>query len=225
MIFLFSGCGYCDGSVTTEQAILLAYARGKSLTDERKRIVNGQMVSVGMSAKEISKYLPEGIYVACQNSSTSVTISGPEKETRAFTEELKTLGIFAKNVDSNNFPMHSKYLEPIHHNYRSFVQNTIPEPVLRSSKWISTSAPENEQPPAWAKFNCAEYHFNNFTQPVLFDQVYKYIPENAIIVEIGPHGLMSPILKRELGPNVSLTSLANRSSSDNEQFLLSGIGK
>lgn len=183
------------------------------------------MVAVGMSAKEISKYLPQGIYIACQNSSTSVTLSGPGKETRAFTEELQAHGIFARNVDSNNFPLHSKYLDPIRHNYKSFVENIIREPALRSSKWISTSVSDTEAPPDWAKFNCAEYHFNNFTQKVLFDQVYKHIPDNAIIVEIGPHGLITPILKRELGRDVTFISLADRNSNDNEQYLLSAIGK
>lgn len=225
MYAFLSVCGYCDNTLTTEQTILLAYARGIVQIQEYEKIVKGQMVAVGLSAKEISKFLPKGVYIACQNSSTSVTISGPLEETQAFVKQLQTNGVFARNVESNNLALHTKYLEPTFQPFKNFIHTIIKEPILRSSKWISTSVSDTENCPEWARFNSVEYQFSNYSNPVLFDQVYKYIPDNAIVVEIGPYGLLMPILKRELGPDVTFISLGHRNSKDDEEFLLSAIGK
>ena len=45
----------------------------------------------------------------------------------------------------------------------------IPSPKKRSSKWVSSSVPENSKQPASAvHYSSAEYHINNFRSPVLF---------------------------------------------------------
>lgn len=106
-----------------------------------------------------------------------------------------------------------------------FVRNILKEPKLRSTKWISSSVPPSKQELNWAKYNCPEYHYNNFCNTVLFDQVYQHIPENAIVIEVAPHGLLQAILKRELHPSNTYISLVNRTADDNEEFLLSAIGR
>jgi fatty acid synthase len=62
--------------------------------------------------KEIKDQLPEGIEVACHNSSESCTLSGPEKEMQAYIGELKERGIFAKLVNVANIAYHSKHIAP-----------------------------------------------------------------------------------------------------------------
>lgn len=106
-----------------------------------------------------------------------------------------------------------------------FVQ-VITEPKERSSKWISTSIPEGRWDETLAKYCSAEYLTNNLVSSVLFEEGCKHIPENAIVIEIAPHGLLQAILKRSLHPtcsNVSLTLRSNKSNSVN--FLLTAIGK
>lgn len=211
--------------MTPEQAVLLSFFRGRFIAQEKNKIIDGQMAAVGLSKDEIVKLLPKGIYVACQNSSTNVTIAGPEDDTKAFVEKLIAAGIFARNVETSKVLFHTRYLEPSFPYLLEYAKTLIKDPKLRSSKWISTSVPETDDSPEWSQYNCAEYHYNNFANTVLFDQAYKYIPENAIVVEIGPHGILLPILKRELGSDVTFVSLTNRNSNDNEQLLLSAIGK
>jgi len=61
---------------------------------------------------------------------------------------------------------------------------------------------------------------------VLFEEGCKYIPKNAICLEIAPHGLLQAILRRSFPPtctNISLTNGTRRH--DNANFLLSAIGK
>nr|XP_023019448.1 fatty acid synthase-like [Leptinotarsa decemlineata] len=217
------GCSYADGQITTEQAALLAYARGYA--SKNTKLIHGQMAAVGLSKEELLKILPEDIYIACQNSRTSMTISGPHESTNAFVKKLTDQGIFARLVKSADIAFHTKYIGDAGDLLLDFCKKVLTDPKPRSSKWVSSSVPPSKQDEHWAKYNCAEYHHNNFCNPVLFDQVYEHIPENAIVIEVAPHGLLQAILKRELGPDTTHISLGNRSCEDNERFFLSAIGK
>lgn len=54
--------------------------------------------------------LPEGVEVACHNSSQSCTLSGPAEKVNAFVSQLQSEGIFAKAVDVSNIAYHSTYI-------------------------------------------------------------------------------------------------------------------
>uniref|UniRef100_A0A6P7F7U7 Fatty acid synthase n=1 Tax=Diabrotica virgifera virgifera TaxID=50390 RepID=A0A6P7F7U7_DIAVI len=217
------GCGYADGQVSVEQATLLCYARGYASSNST--IIPGQMAAIGLSKGEVSKMLPQDIFVACQNAKESVTIAGPREETKAFVEQLSAKGIFAKLVNSGGIPYHTKYVKEAGDLFLDFCKLVLPDPKPRSEKWVSSSVPESKKHEKWAQLNCAEYHHNNFCNPVLFDQVYNHIPKNAIVIEVSPHGLLQAILKREMGPEATQISITNRSSGDNEKFFLSALGK
>lgn len=220
-----SACGYADGCCTIEEAILNSYARGYNCVKLKHKLTKGLMVAVGLSTEDLQKILPDGIYIACYNSSSSVTISGPEEVTRIFMEKLQAKGIFAKPVNTGNFAFHSKYIKDVANAYLKHLKEIIVEPKPRSSKWLSTSVPLDKQSETWARYYSPEYHSNNSSSAVLFDCIYEKIPENAIVIEIAPHGLMQSILKKELNNNVTNISLVNRASSNNEEFLLSAIGR
>lgn len=224
MLTLFiSGCAYADGSITVEQAALLGYARGYASTNTK--LEPGQMAAIGMSKEEVRKLLPEDVFIACQNSSTSVTISGPKAKTQAFVEELSSKGIFARLVKSADIAFHTKYIAEAGKLLLEFCKEVLKDPKPRTNKWVSTSVQPSDQHHKWAQYNCAEYHNNNFCNPVLFDQVYQYIPDDAIVIEVAPHGLLQAILKRELKKDHTHIMITNRMSEDNEHFFLSAIGK
>lgn len=56
--------------------------------------------------------LPASIEVACHNSATSCTISGPAEDVSIFIEKLKQQNIFARIVNVSNIAYHSKYIAP-----------------------------------------------------------------------------------------------------------------
>uniref|UniRef100_A0A6P7GNP1 Fatty acid synthase n=1 Tax=Diabrotica virgifera virgifera TaxID=50390 RepID=A0A6P7GNP1_DIAVI len=217
------GCSYADGQISCEQAALLVYARGYASTTAK--IIPGQMAAIGLSKEEVSKMLPEGVFIACQNAKENVTISGRLEVTKAFVDKLAAQGVFARLVKSAEIPFHTKYLAEAGKFLLKFCKNVLPDPKPRSKKWISSSVPLNKQHEEWSQYNCAEYHYNNFCNTVLFDQVYEHIPENAIVIEVAPHGLLQAILKREMGKETTQISITNRSTDDNEKFFLSAIGK
>lgn len=184
------------------------------------------MAAVALSREECLKLLPEDTFIACQNGKNSVTISGPEKTISDFVDKLTAEGTFARMVNTGGLAYHSKYVRDAGPFLYDFVKKILKNPKPRSPKWLSTSVADNQKNESWTKYNCAEYHKNNFCNTVLFDEVYKHIPENAIVVEVAPHGLMQAILKRELdSSSVRIMPITNRSSPDNEEFFLSAIGK
>jgi len=71
----------------------------------------------------------------------------------------------------------------------------IPEPKLRSKRWISSNNSDrlekgtDKYDRLFARCS-AEYLASNMCGPVMFYNALKKVPENAITVEICPHGLL-----------------------------------
>ncbi|CAG9791618.1 unnamed protein product [Diatraea saccharalis] len=193
------GCAYADGCFTDEQMLLLAYNRG--LVSIQTPFIRGSMAAIGMGYKALSKLCPQEIEVVCHNSANSSTISGPEESVKAFVEVLEKKGVFAKEVQCSNIAYHSRYIAEAGPDFLKMSQEVIKEPRLRSSKWLTTSVPQEQYNEPHAKYSSAEYHTNNLLKKVLFEEVLHHVPSNAVLVEIAPHGLLQAILKRALSQN------------------------
>lgn len=217
------GCAYADGTFTAEQMILAAYWRGRSIVDSN--LSPGAMAAVGLSWEEAKKRCPPTIFPACNNASDSITISGPIPDLEKFLEELSKEDIFTRRVKSSGMAFHSKYIAPAGPNLRAALDKIIPNPKQRSPRWISTSIPEEAWSSPLAQLSSAAYHVNNLLSPVLFQQGLAHIPDNAIVIEIAPHCLLQPILRRSLGPNVVTIGLHKRGHSNNMAYLLENLGK
>jgi len=100
----------------------------------------------------------------------------------------------------------------------------VPNPKLRSSRWLSTSIPESEWNTDLSRYCSAEYHTNNLLSPVLFEETCVHIPSNAVVIEIAPHGLLQAVLKRSLNKLVHIP-LTQKVFGDSVRFLLMAIGK
>lgn len=86
---------------------------------------------------------------------------------------------------------------------------------MSESKWNSDVA----------KYSSPEYHTNNLLNSVLFEDALKHIPNDAIVIEIAPHGLLQAILKGALPGTVTNIPLTKKVFGDSVQFLLSAIGR
>ncbi|XP_076649208.1 fatty acid synthase-like [Halictus rubicundus] len=217
------GCAYADGTFTPEQTVLAAYWRGRS-TQESK-LSPGAMAAVGLSWEEAKKRCPPDVYPACNNSEDSTTVSGAADAVKKFVEELKKEDIFARVVETSGVAYHSKYIAPVGQKMRSALEEIIPNPKPRTSRWISTSIPIAAWNSPLAQLSSAAYHVNNLLSPVLFEQGLSYVPENAITIEIAPHCLMQAILRRSLSKNVTNIGLQKRDHKNNLLFLLENLGK
>lgn len=216
------GCAYADGALTAEQMVLCAYSRG--LVSLQTPVIRGSMAAVGLSYKQIKNMLPPSIEVACHNGPDSATISGPDTDVAAFVAELKGRGVFAKEVQCSNIAYHSKYIAEMGPALLAELRRIIPVPVKRTARWLSSSVPRNRWEQTENQYSSAEYHTNNLLNAVLFEETTLHLPENAITVEIAPHGLLQAILKKSMKQaiHVPLTQRANKNS---VAFMLNALGK
>ncbi|KAG8330854.1 hypothetical protein J6590_054144 [Homalodisca vitripennis] len=217
------GCSYADGCFTAEEMVLAAYARGRASLDGN--LIKGLMAAVGMGYKDIKDQLPPSVDVACHNASDSCTISGPWDDVLEVVRVLKEKKVFVKTVNTSEKAFHSRYIRPISDQLNVMLKKVIPNPKARSSNWISTSVTAKEWNTKDAKLASAAYYTNNLINPVLFEEGCAFIPANAIVVEIAPHGLMQAILRRSLSPQCINIALTNRTSESNIRHFLCALGK
>ncbi|EZA46477.1 Fatty acid synthase, partial [Ooceraea biroi] len=214
-------CAYADGTVTLEQTMLIAYFRGDSLISAKLEPCT--MAAIGLSWEEAKKICPSDIIPACNNSIDLITVSGPIESLQTFMKKLKSKNIFAKLIDSCGFAFHSKYIAASESKLRASLDGIMSNFKPRSAKWISTSVPEAAWNTPIAQFSSPAYFVNNLLSPVLFREAITHIPENAVTIEIAPHGLLQAILHRSLPKTVAKISLQKRDHINNLAFLLSNI--
>lgn len=216
------GVAYADGCFTVEEAILASYSRGKASAESKT--IKGAMAAIGINHKDVRKMLPNDIDIACHNSIDSTTISGPADSVRAFVQELTEKNIFAREVACSGIPLHSRYIAEMGTHLLTKLNEVIPTPRKRSSKWLSSSYPEDQWGNAESQYSSGQYHTKNLLSPVLFEEVLDMLPKNALTIEIAPHALLKSILKRSLKEGIHL-GLTQRDNKDGSLFLMDAFGK
>ncbi|KAE8737255.1 hypothetical protein FOCC_FOCC017286, partial [Frankliniella occidentalis] len=141
----------------------------------------------------------------------------------AFVKKLSAEGVFARAVNVSDIAYHSRYIQPAAPHLLQQLKEVIPNPKPRSSKWITTSVPVDKRDSDLAKFCSAEYQTNNLLSSVLFEEALPFIPKQAVLIEVAPHGLLQAILKRALPDHVHIP-LTQRAHADPLRLLLGAIG-
>ena len=77
---------YAAGALSVSEAMIVAYYRGY-ITKSQK--LEGGMAAVGLDAISTSKFLTNGVVVACENSPISTTISGDVLQLKTVLKEIK----------------------------------------------------------------------------------------------------------------------------------------
>lgn len=189
-------CAYADKALTAEETILTAYWRGKVIEDAK--LPAGAMAVVGLTWEQAQKRCPVGVVPACYNHEENVTVSGPAKLVQQFVQQLTTEGIYAKEFNTHNIAYHSHFMNAVAPQMKSALEKVITTPRQRSTKWISTSIPEQRWSSSIAKYASADYFVNNLCSDVHFKTALKHVPANAIVIEMGPCSVMQAILKKAL---------------------------
>ncbi|XP_049271384.1 fatty acid synthase [Rhipicephalus sanguineus] len=215
------GCAYADGCLTAEQTVLSAYMRGRCV--DTGDLPRGAMAAVGLTWEEATKRCPDGVQPACHNAEDSVTVSGAAEAVAKWVEELKAEGVFVREVNSAGVAFHSKFMETITPAFLQAMQKIVPEPKMRSKRWLSTSLPPHRWREALAEKFTPEYHVNNLISPVFFFEALQHVPKDAILIEVAPHCLLQSVLRRSVGTDAACLGLMKRDA-DNVDFFLNSLG-
>ncbi|CAG2108741.1 unnamed protein product [Medioppia subpectinata] len=215
-------CAYADGCLTTRDAMVVTYFRG-AVTENDKNITKGLMAIVGLSKAEAKKVTPGGCYLACHNSKYNVVISGPKKEMSEMMKQLEEKAVFVRQLESSEIPYHSQYLITSAKPMTEAIKKYIPNPRLRSRKWVSTSLMTTDSSDEALKYASAEYFVYNLMNPVLFIDKLKDLPTDAIILELGPHSIFPKVVSETLD-NSTYVSLIKRNANDtNLETFMAGL--
>lgn len=210
---------YAAGVLTKREAIITAYYRGYACARNK---VPGSMAAVGMGREEVERHLKPGVVIACENSNTSVTISGEPKGVEETMNSLKQADpmLFIRQL---RVPMgyHSHHMRTIADLYNSLIASHLaPKPpcVPYYSTVYGRQVLEG-------KAFGPEYWQLNMESPVLFrtavSQMLMDMCHTAHL-EIGPHSALAGPLRHiyiETGHFAPYTSLAQRGEDASKTFL------
>ncbi|KAK1855639.1 polyketide synthase [Colletotrichum chrysophilum] len=224
---------YAAGRLTANEAIIAAYYRGIASSEVTKV---GAMAAVGMGRAKTAPFLIPGVVIACENSPSSVTISGDAERVENVLSEIRAAHpeVLARLLKVEK-AYHSHHMQEVGERYlsltSSYMSNHIKaedsEPLFFSSV-TGMRLPEDEA-------TDANYWRSNLESPVLFDAaVTSLVSEHQskssgklMFLEIGPHSAMAGPL-RQILTKVSLelsyaTCLVR--SMDSTESLLTALGQ
>ncbi|KAI4157524.1 MAG: hypothetical protein LQ342_008211 [Letrouitia transgressa] len=219
------------GHLTTEQAIKIAYYRGKTTSDVTYETPLG-MMAVGLGPDKVRSYLDStSIQVACTNSPQAVTLSGNKAELVDIEQRLKENGHFARLllVDAA-YP--SRHMFPVAGKYQDLLQKHVEWPKLsdnaRESAVMFSSTPGKIVTGALGP----DYWVKNMVSPVLFSQAVSQMiaqETNVVdyLVEIGPSNALSgPVnqVQKATSSSIEYTSAWKRGP-EAVQTMLESAGK
>lgn len=201
------GAAYGAGALTLEQAMAVAYQRGQAVLTMRARHpdLKGSMMAVGAgpeSVKSLIGSLQDGVaVVACENSPSSVTVSGDE----AAIDELATV-IEAKQLFNRKLRVdvayHSHHMGLVADDYQASIEEPLsgPHPPSSGHQVHFFSSLKGNKLESLSALD-ASYWVENLTKPVLFStSVAQLCVQSSpdIIIEIGPHAALEGPVKQIL---------------------------
>lgn len=198
------GASYAAGLLSAPEAIIAAFCRGRAVVD---RSTPGSMLAVGVGKEEVEHILAAAghdVVIACENSPSSITISGNTKSIARLLNAFTTEGIFARELRTGR-AYHSPQMAPVGDLYDRLLSDALE--VLDDddrawrrprSQMISTvtgeSVPGDSLPEG--------YFSANLRKRVLFDTAVQemcripQLSQVSLMVEIGPHSALSGPFKQ-----------------------------
>lgn len=216
---------YAAGLISAPEAIIAAFCRGRAV----RTSVPGSMLAVGLGAADVGNYLADtnDIYIACENSPGSVTLSGDADAIAQLGQDLKAKGIFAAELKTGR-AYHSPYMASVGDEYDSMLPQdlavlTEDDLVWRHPRSRMISSVTGEPIPG--ESIDASYWSKNLRQRVLFDTAVrrmgsdKEFDQVSIVIEVGCHSALSRIFKQiGLADKAYVPSLT-RNKDDADQLL------
>ncbi|KAL2065354.1 hypothetical protein VTL71DRAFT_3024 [Oculimacula yallundae] len=214
------GAAYAAGALTAKEALIVAYYRGFVCRNPEK---TGGMAAIGIGRTEVDQYLVPGVLVACENSGSSVTLSGDMEalETVMCKTKANMPDVLVRKLQVE-MAYHSSHMKDYGHSYREYISSHLSPRTPRIPFYSSVTT---KLLTSSADFG-PEYWQGNLENQVLFHSaVTSLVTENESIsvhLEVGPHSALAGPLRqiyKELSSPTKYISTMLRSRNDTEVFL------
>lgn len=220
------GAAYACGSITAEEAILVAFYRGHVMLQDAT--ILGGMAAIGLGPDQVEPYLQDGVVIGCENSPDSTTLTGDKHVLEKVMQNIKEANpdtlVRALQVDR---AYHSHHMEAIAPHYMSLMVKKI--------------HPTSSQVPFYSSVSCdsspdhillgPEYWVRNLLSPVRFStavgKILETIETPKVFVELGPHSALAGPIRQILAKHKSKDGYTNTLSrgKDSQAELLKSIGE
>ncbi|RYP43908.1 hypothetical protein DL768_009576 [Monosporascus sp. mg162] len=200
------------GFLTPEEAIKIAYYRGKAVGQVQKDRPLG-MMAVGLSEEQAAAYLrmDSRVEIACINSPGNITLSGDHRELLELEEQIKNDGHFARMllVDA---AYHSRYMATAGMGYRKYLLDNCEWTSSTMNKAAMYSSVEGRRV---SSLDGAAYWERNMISPVRFNTAVQEMLKEPLdmLIEIGPSNALSgPIhqIKESIGSKIEYAAAWKR---------------
>lgn len=219
---------YASGAISAADAIKVAYYRGLAAKIRSKLVSEkGGMAAIGLGRQDVTPYLQLGVIVGCENSPSSVTLSGDEDKLTLVMEKVKTdhpsVLVRKLRVDC---AYHSHHMEAVASQYLAMLGD-VPAKAPTVPFYSSVTMKQIDE----AISLDASYWAQNLTSPVRFSQAVSELVKSVsqpLFLEVGPHsalaGPLRQILKADGGSAVTYASTQVRDN-DSRSSMLAAAGR
>lgn len=230
------GAAYSAGLISAPEAIIAAFCRGRAVAAHS---TPGAMLAVGLGADEVQPFLdgvaPDDISIACENSPTSVTLSGRDGPIEHLRKLFNENDIFARALPTGR-AYHSPHMANVGTAYESMLSEAMALALTENdllwcrprSKMISSVTAAAI--PADLNHLPDGYWSANLRQRVLFNTAVQLIPLDddlagvTCMVEIGCHSALAGPFKQirkavQGADRLTYVASMSRNKNDAEQLL------
>ncbi|KAK3688670.1 hypothetical protein B0T22DRAFT_407287 [Podospora appendiculata] len=194
---------YAAGALDLASAMVIVHARGGLASDMNRQLARkGGMVAVGLGVEDSHKYLSRvlsgRVVVACENSPSSITVSGDVHGLDELEAILKQENVFARRLKVDA-AWHSHHMESVSDAYYASMENRV-KPSQNHLDFVFSSpstgkcmdnASEISSPNHWVKSLTGPVKFVDAFRNMCFDTSEDSDPSIDMVIEVGPHAALS----------------------------------
>ncbi len=201
---------YAAGALDLASAMAIAFARGGLASESNRQFARkGGMVAVGLGATGVQKYLSRvsngKVVLACENSPTSITISGDISGLDQLEALLKQDNIFARRLKVDA-AWHSHHMEAVADAYYASMENKV-RPAQDHLDLVFSSPATGTRLDDVQEIGSPAHWVRSLTGPVRFVEAFRSMcfgehghePSVDMVVEVGPHAALSGPIQDIMG--------------------------
>ncbi|MET9550989.1 SDR family NAD(P)-dependent oxidoreductase [Streptomyces sp. NPDC006627] len=185
---------YCSGALDREDACRVIAARSRA---QGSTAGSGRMAAVGLGSCDVEKVIfeigqAERLVVAGINSNRDVTVAGDAQALATLGKELGERGVFFRDLDLD-YAFHSPAMDELAGPLSAMLSGLTARPAR-----IPVASTVTGQLSGGEVFD-ADYWWRNVREPVRFAEAVDVVVGEAecdVLVEIGPHPVLSAYLRR-----------------------------